>query len=109
MKDKKDMTMEELMAAGLTPAEAADLFASKYDQAIKGLVETLFMFGMSNEQYLGYLDETKDALVKVLPEGDLPDNLAVAEAQPYLEVSDLMVLGKLAYEWYLLGIGMKEQ
>lgn len=103
MKDKKDMTMEELMAAGLTSKEAAEIFETRYDPAIKSLVDVLSLFGMTTEQYHGYLDETKEALTAVLPKEDLPEGLAVSDAGPYLEVSDLMVLGRLAYEWWRIG------
>src|SRR5688572_29593658 len=109
MKDKKDMTMKELMEEGVSTEEAAVLFASKYDVAIKSLVEVLLNFGMTPEQYHRYLGECGEVVKRVIPNGDLPEGLTVAESGPYVEISDLTILGMLAYQWYLIGMNTDEE
>ena len=51
--DKSKMTMKELREAGVSPEEAGQLFASRYDPTIQSLVGVLRMFGMGDEQYNG--------------------------------------------------------
>ena len=102
--DKSKMTMKELREAGVSPEEAGQLFASRYDPTIQSLVGVLRMFGMGDEQYHAYLDEAAERLGAILPEGDVPDDLSVEESQPWVEVSDLMVIGVLADAWYRFGM-----
>lgn len=83
----------------LTPQEASAVFASEYDNAIKALLETLDIHtDFSHDDFHRVLDELKDLMMRTIP---MPKNLTVSQSHPYIAVSDLLTLGKLAHEMYL--------
>lgn len=83
---------------GLSPEEAVVIFATEYDDAIRGLVRSLIEFtDFTDEDYERVLGEEKALLEATVP---IPKNLTVSQSKPYVAVSDLVTLGGLAYEMY---------
>lgn len=82
----------------ISPDEAAALFATEYDAAIKAILATLGSFtDYSDQDFIRLLDELKALMESVIP---VPKGLTVSQSGPYLEVSDLLTLGGLAFETY---------
>lgn len=90
MEWNQDSKMEDL--EGITPAEAAQIFATEYDEILHSLRTLLGEIGMPPSEFedlLGYAKMLMEATV------DVPDGLTVAQMRPYLLVSDVLTLGLL--------------
>lgn len=92
-----DVKVDDLV--NITPNEAAAIFATEYDEAIRALLQSLTQFtDFTKENFNELLNTTKQLLVATMP---VPSNLSVQDSQPYVQTSDLITLGALAYEMYL--------
>ncbi len=79
----------------LTPEEAAEIFATEYDDSIHTVRHMLSDFAdMSTEDFHKILVDMKAFMEGLVP---LPKDLTVAGSSPYVELSDLLTLGKLAH------------
>jgi hypothetical protein len=97
MKDPFDVRVKDLR--GMPPKQAAAIFASPYDEAIRELKRSLVEFtDYSDENFVELLDRNKELLLATMP---VPEDLTVSESTPYVEASDLITLGSLAHEMYL--------
>lgn len=82
----------------LSPEEAARIFATKYDEPIHGLRHALEHLGYDVSQYDQMLAEVRTMLTDLMP---IPRRVTVGQSRPYVEASDLITLGHLAYELFL--------
>ena len=82
----------------LTPEQAAQVFATKYDEPIQGLRHALGHFDYGVDQYDQMLAEVRSLIVDIMP---IPRHITVGGSRPYVEASDLITLGRLAYELFL--------
>lgn len=78
--------------AGISPAEAAVVFATEYDEVMKSLFALLRTVGMTDADKDDVLSHAQMLMEATI---DIPDGLTVAEMRPYLLVSDVLVLGLL--------------
>jgi hypothetical protein len=83
---------------GISKEEAAAIFATEYDGAIRAVLSTLSHYtDFSNDDFMELLDNMKALMETVVP---VPKDLTVSKSQPYVAVSDLLTLGALAFETY---------
>jgi hypothetical protein len=84
---------------GMSPQEAAAVFATQYDDAVRALLHSLAEYtDFTDQDFRELMDMTKALLVKTMP---VPKSITIKDSQPYVECSDLITLGALAYEMYL--------
>jgi hypothetical protein len=95
-KDPFDVKVNDIM--GITPQESAAIFATEYDEAIRALLHSLDHYtDFTHEQFHDLLNETKALLLQTMP---VPKDISVKDSMPYVEASDLITLGALAFEMY---------
>jgi hypothetical protein len=79
----------------ITPDEASEIFATKYDPSVNMMLGLLRVgCNLSDAERDMLLLEAKSAMEKVV---DLPEGLTVEQSRPYVEMADLTYLGMLAH------------
>ena len=80
---------------GITPDEAATIFASVYDPAIREVIRSLNALGMEDDEFGAILLDVRKLMDKNVP---IDRDMTIGEAKgDVLRISDLLTLGELTY------------
>ncbi len=95
-----DPLIRDMARSGDVSSEvAAVIFGTVYDAPIKGIMNGLSEdYGYTREQFDALLEEGTRRLVGVGL--SIPHHVRVSQSKPYVEISDIVFLGLLAFAAY---------
>jgi hypothetical protein len=93
----KSTRLQDIDDATFTPSDAAEIFASPYDDAIQQILGALNKLGYTEEEFSELVEKMKDLMMRTMP---IPADLTIETSMPFVQASDLMILGALSAEAY---------
>lgn len=100
--DPAKITMKHAREMEGSGVDTSPLFATVFDPTTKSLVHTLFSLGMSKSEYHHLLSHAQNYMETCtdIETNDAHDDKTVEEMRMYTELSDLVVIGLLAYQLF---------